>query len=204
MITVSAPDNTISALRRKAEDLGAVGIRTYAETQKDGRTTLTMLAGPETRQALVDAVQAAMSAQKDWRLTIMPVETTVPLPRDEEEARAKAKAAKESAIGGMTREEILNTVLGQAKVDQTYVVFVLLSTIVAALGMLTDSVAVVVGAMVIAPLLGPNLAFSVGVALGDGKLIGRALAANAVGIGLAFTLSIGIGAFWTGAIDPLN
>ncbi|MEM8802445.1 MAG: TIGR00341 family protein [Pseudomonadota bacterium] len=202
MITVSAPDGTIPALRRKAEDLGAVGIRTYTEAQKEGRTTLTMLAGPETRQSLVDAVQAAMSAQRDWRLTITPIETTVPLPRDEEEARAKAKAAKENAIGGMTREEILNTVVGQAKIDQTYIVFVVLSTIVAALGMLTDSVAVVVGAMVIAPLLGPNLAFSVGVALGDSALIGRALGANAVGIGIAFLLSIGLGMFWVGAPDP--
>lgn len=201
MITVSAPDGTIPALRRKVEDLGAVGIRTYAEAQKGGRTTLTMLAGPETRQSLVDAVQAAMSAQPDWRLTITPVETTVPLPRDEAKEREKAKAAKEKSIGGITREEILNTVSGQAKIDQTYIVFVVLSTIVAALGMLTDSVAVVVGAMVIAPLLGPNLAFSVGVALGDGKLIGRALGANALGVGLAFILSVGIGLFWPDQIN---
>ena len=98
----------------------------------------------------------------------------------------------------MTREEIWNSVWGQARIDQTYIMFVVLSTIVAALGMLTDSVAVVVGAMVIAPLLGPNLAFAVGIALGDGKLIWRALSANVVGICVALLLSIGIGYFWNG------
>ena len=82
MITVSAPDATIPALQRKVEELGASGIRTYAEAQRERRTTLVMLAGPETRQAMVDAVQSALSAQPDWRLTILPVETTVPLPRD--------------------------------------------------------------------------------------------------------------------------
>lgn len=200
MITVSAPDQTIPALIRKAEELGASGIRTYAETQRDGRSTLTMLAGPETRQALVDAVQAALSAQSDWRLTILPVETTVPLPRDEEEARARKAKAAEVKFGGMTREEVWNSVWGQAQLDLTFLAFVFLSTVVAALGMLTNSVAVVVGAMVIAPLLGPNLAFSVGVALGDGTLIGRALLTNLAGIVVALVLSVGIGMAWNGSL----
>ena len=49
MITVSAPDATIPKLLSKAEELGASGIRTYVETQSEGRTTLQMLAGTETR-----------------------------------------------------------------------------------------------------------------------------------------------------------
>ena len=62
MITVSAPDQTIPPIKRKAEELGATGIRTYAETQRDGRTTLQMLVGSAARQDVVDAVQAALSA----------------------------------------------------------------------------------------------------------------------------------------------
>lgn len=200
MITLSAPDQTIPPIRRKAEELGASGIRTYIETQREGRTTLQMLVGSSTRQELVDAIQAALSAQRDWRLTILPVETTVPLPRDEEEAEKRRKKASENKIGGMTREEIWNSVWGQARLDETYIAFVVLSTVVAALGMLTDSVAVVVGAMVIAPLLGPNLAFSVGVALGDVSMTGRALLTNIAGLLLAFGLSIGIGYLWTGSL----
>lgn len=196
MITVSAPDSTIPALLKKAEELGASGIRTYAETQKSDRTTLQMLAGSDTRQDLVDAMQSALSAQSDWRLTILPVDTTVPLPSDEEEERAKRKKADENKIGSMTREEIWNSVWQSAKADQTYIVFVVLSTIVAALGMIADSVAVVVGAMVIAPLLGPNLAFAVGVALGDGKLMGRALLTNGIGVLIALGLSVLIGFLW--------
>lgn len=200
LITVSAPDTTIPVLIRKAEECGASGIRTFTETRSEGRTTIHMLVGSTTRQELVDSIQAALSAQKDWRLTILPVETTVPLPRDEEELQAQRAKASEK-FGGMTREEVWNTVWGQAKLDVTYVVFVILSTIVAALGMLTDSVAVVVGAMVIAPLLGPNLAFAVGVALGDATLVGRALLTNLVGLVLAFSLSVGIGYLWTGTFQ---
>ena len=198
MIVLSAPDQAIKSICDEAADLGATGIRNYRETQADDRTTVTMIAGPETRQGIVDTIQSRLSAQKDWRLTILPVETTIPLPKDEEEERDKIEKAAKNKIGGMTREEIWNEVWEQAKFGQTYVMFVVLSTIVAALGMLTDSVAVVVGAMVIAPLLGPNLAFAVGVALGDRQLIGRALLTNAVGLVVALSLSVVVGLLWTG------
>lgn len=196
MIMVSAPDSTISKLVEKAEELGASGIRTYAETQKGDRTTLQMLAGTETRQDIMDAMQSALSAQEDWRITLLPVETTIPVPSEEKRENEAKSEAEANKIGGMTREEILNAVWRNAAADQTYILFVVLSTIVAALGMITDSVAVVVGAMVIAPLLGPNLAFSVGVALGDTKLIFRALATNAIGIGIALCLSVAIAMIW--------
>jgi uncharacterized membrane protein len=42
---------------------------------------------------------------------------------------------------------------------------------VVAIGLLKDNVAVVIGAMVIAPLLGPNLAMALGTALGDTDLM---------------------------------
>ena len=42
-----------------------------------------------------------------------------------------------------------------------------LSTIVATVGLYYNSVAIIVGAMVIAPLLGPNVALSLGTTLGD-------------------------------------
>ena len=201
MIILSAPEQAIESIRKEAEELEAAGIRTFDETQTEGRVTVMMLAGPETRQELVDTIQSKLSSQKDWRLTILPVETTIPLPRDEKEEREKIEKAAENKIGGMTREEIWNQVWEQAKFGQTYVAFVVLSTIVAALGMLTDNVAVVVGAMVIAPLLGPNLAFSVGVALGDRTLIGRALLTNVVGLVIALGLSVVIGLIWNGGTD---
>ena len=201
MIILSAPEQSIASIKAEAAELEAAGIRTFDETQADGRVTVMMLAGPERRQELVDTIQSKLSAQKDWRLTILPVETTIPLPRDEEEERETIELASENKIGGMTREEIWNEVWEQAKFGQTYVMFVVLSTIVAALGMLTDNVAVVVGAMVIAPLLGPNLAFSVGVALGDRTLIGRAMLTNAVGLFVALGLSVIIGLLWSGGTD---
>ncbi|MFN3211171.1 MAG: DUF389 domain-containing protein [Roseovarius sp.] len=101
------------------------------------------------------------------------METTIPFPEKEKEEEEKEAAKKDARKhrGGQSREEIYNNVWKQAQTDRNYIVFVVLSTVVAAFGMIADNVAVVVGAMVIAPLLGPNLALAVGVALGDGKLM---------------------------------
>jgi uncharacterized hydrophobic protein (TIGR00341 family) len=59
--------------------------------------------------------------------------------------------------------------------------------------MLRDSVAVVIGAMVIAPLIGPNIALALGTTLADGALLRRSLIVNLLGLLLGFVLAVGIG-----------
>jgi len=48
-----------------------------------------------------------------------------------------------------------------------------LSVLMATFGILVDSIAVVIGSMLIAPLLSPVLSLSLGIIISDGKLIGR-------------------------------
>ena len=71
-----------------------------------------------------------------------------------------------------------------------------LSTIVAAIGLIENNVAVVIGAMVIAPLLGPNLAFALGTALGDTSLMKKSGLTTALGISIAIVLSVVLGFLW--------
>lgn len=94
------------------------------------------------------------------------------------------------------RETLYATIEKSTRLDVNFLILVALSTIVAAIGLIKSNVAVVIGAMVIAPLLGPNLARGLGTALGDTSLMWKAIRANGVGIGLAFLLSLGIGLIW--------
>lgn len=77
---------------------------------------------------------------------------------------------------------------------------VVLSAIVAAIGVLNNNVAVIIGAMVIAPFLGPNMALSLATTLGDLKLAKGSVKTNYIGIFIAFTLSVLLGLLFT--IDP--
>ena len=54
-----------------------------------------------------------------------------------------------------------------------------------------------IGAMVIAPLLGPNLALALGTALGDSRLMLHSLRTNLAGLGLALLVSVFIGMLWS-------
>ncbi|WP_083866575.1 TIGR00341 family protein [Natronococcus occultus] len=63
-----------------------------------------------------------------------------------------------------------------------YVTMTLLSAVVATAGLLLDSAAVVVGSMVIAPLIGPALAASVGTVLNENDLFWNGLKYQALGV----------------------
>jgi uncharacterized hydrophobic protein (TIGR00341 family) len=151
----------------------------------DGRRSFRMLVNDRVRQPVMDSLQSLFGGSENVRIVVLPVDTH--LPREpEDEVRAAAA----------TREELYSQIEKGARIDSNFLLLVFLSTVVAAIGLIEDDVAVVVGAMVIAPLLGPNIALAFASTLGDTKLLWSALQANLVGVGLAFLLSLAIGLLW--------
>lgn len=151
------------------------------------RSSVRMLVRPAKQQIIVDVMQKALASDEDSRIIIEPVEAT--LPRPEEEGEKQATVLR-------TREELYQNIEAGCRFDNNYVLMVILSTVVAAIGLMEDNVAVVIGAMVIAPLLGPNIALAFASSLGDTELFWRALRTNISGLFLALGLSYGIGWFW--------
>jgi len=131
-----------------------------------------------------------------------------PLPREEEEAVEKVEKDLKRTIGDRTREEIWNDVWTQAKTDQTYLIFVVLSTIVAALGPVRDNVAV--GAMAIALASDAAAALSLVTGVSSalvGVMVAVALlpptAANGLFLG-AGEVSLAMGAFLLLAVNVVS
>ncbi len=162
--------------------------------QEDGRCSYRFLVPDESRQGVVDALQSLLGVAENTHIIIQPVDAV--LPRQAEEGDEGKKRRKSTAT---TREELYSEIEKGAKLDSNFLLLTFLSTIVAAIGLAEDNVAVVVGAMVIAPLLGPNIALAFATSLGDRGLMGEALKTNFAGLGLALVLSIVIGAIW--AVD---
>ena len=140
-----------------------------------------ILAASDEMQDLVDKLQRKCAQEESWRMIISPVETTIPRPEEKEEEKEETPKAKKT-YGTMTREALYDQIMKGAETNIDFMILVALSTVVAAIGLITSNIAVIIGAMVIAPLLGPNLALSLGVTLGDRGLILKALQANAVGL----------------------
>ncbi len=173
----------------------------------DGRIVARLLVDAGSRQLVLDALQAILQTTDNYRVIIIPVDTTLPKPVEpvisKEEEKEKEAAHKKAALVS-TREEILTQVEKDTQLDNNFILLVILSTVVAAVGLLENNIAVIVGAMVIAPLLGPNIAFSLGASLGETRLVIESLKALFTGITLAILLSIGIGLIWNGRFDSFE
>jgi|GEM_PF-34501 len=110
--------------------------------------------------------------------------------KNETVAEGKTKTKPKARI---SREELYAEISDTTRLTSVYVVTVVLSSIVAAIGILNNNVAVIIGAMVIAPLLGPNVALSLATTLGDSELARKAISTNLVGIVTSVILSMALG-----------
>jgi len=162
----------------------------YGVTNEDGRRSFRFLVDDESRQQIVDALQSLLGTAEKSHIIIMPIDTVLPRPSEEDEEGRKHRAVS------ATREELYSQIAKGAQLGSNFLLLTVLSTIVAAIGLAEDNVAVVVGAMVIAPLLGPNIALAFGTALGDRELMWQALKTNLAGVSLALALSVVIGLAW--------
>jgi uncharacterized hydrophobic protein (TIGR00341 family) len=166
---------------------------------EDGRRAFHMLVDDASRQAVIDALQSQLGGSDSARIIIMPVDAVLPRKEDVVEAD-KAKAAS----GTHTREELYNGIERGARLDSTFLLLVFLSTIVASIGLIENNIAVIVGAMVIAPLLGPNIALAFATSLGDRELMWQALKTNLAGLSLTLAMAIAIGMIWPSYLNSFE
>ncbi len=90
------------------------------------------------------------------------------------------------------RPAVLAHIDAGAVLDARYALMVTLACGIALLGLLQNSVAVIIGAMLISPLMGPIIALGMSLATFDFASMRRALKTLAAGIALALAIAIGI------------
>lgn len=76
-----------------------------------------------------------------------------------------------------------------AKINNTYVLLMVLSTLLATLGLFLNSPSIVIGAMVLAPLMAPIISLSMGLLRSDSELSRRSFSTLFTGMCIALTLS---------------
>lgn len=187
LIEATFSDDCAERVREAVEEAGPIYYRLF-EADESGRRLLKAFFGKDDIQKFVDRLQSICEKEDGWRILVLPVEATAPaLENDREKDRENNRKVA-------LREEIYEDVVDGAALSTDFFILTLASTIVAAIGLNADNVAAVIGAMVIAPLLGPILAFSFGSALGDFRLIVRsarnAVAGLLLGIGAAAAISL--------------
>jgi len=146
----------------------------------DGEVLVRILLDAEQIEAVLDLLEKRYISEEGNRVVILPVEATLPRataePEPEPTITPEQAPTEEKPPERIAREELYEDIKDAARWSRVYLAMVVLSTIVAAIGLYYNSVAIIIGAMVIAPLLGPNMAMALATTLGDLPLLWRAAA----------------------------
>ena len=95
------------------------------------------------------------------------------------------------------RTELYEARIASSKPSLGFFILLISSAVIATLGLISNSTAVVIGAMIVAPLMDPILSLSFGLAVSDGRLIRRSAVTVGFGVlavvGTASLISWGLG-----------
>lgn len=92
-------------------------------------------------------------------------------------------------------QQLQSELLDEATPDRSYFVLIIGSCIIATFGLLTNSVAVIIGAMIIAPLMLPIRALAFGALTGNVQLFRQGLGAALLGTVVAVAIAMMLGIF---------
>ncbi len=196
-LEIAVPEGKRRAVLDILED---EGIDYVVSDETSGRGYTAVVRFPVPTQAvepLLDRLQRAGIGDES-SVVVINAETVV----SEQFATLRERYSRGGQTGSRTSRQVLRTKADELTPPFTiYSVMLLISAVVATAGLLADSPAVVIGAMVIAPLLGPALAANVGIVTGDDRLKSTGFTYQIVGVTMVIVASIALAtlAVWPGS-----
>jgi uncharacterized hydrophobic protein (TIGR00271 family) len=172
----------------------------WLEEASGGNFVASALTDSGRSETIMDLFEKRFSSVDGFKLILFPVEASIPRVDTDDEhvsipGNDKTKTDQKTAFR-ISREELYSDIVDSTKLSNIFVLMTVLSTVVVAIGLLKNNVAVIIGAMVIAPFLGPNVALSLSTNLADNKLGLNALKTLLSGILIVLLLSACMGYFF--------
>lgn len=124
-------------------------------------------------------------------ITLGPVETVL-----SEAGDRAVEAAPGDPTDAVVWDELLAQVHEESTLNSTFLAFLAIACLLAAIGVATDSPVTIVGAMVVGPEFGPLAAFAVGLVRRDFRLARRSAIALAVGFPVAMLVTLAATLVW--------
>ncbi|MFW5999311.1 MAG: TIGR00341 family protein [Halanaerobiaceae bacterium] len=121
---------------------------------------------------LLDNLTSRFDFENDRERSLVIFTADTVIPRDKREDKS-------------SRESLVTYAQDNSRATTDFIMMVIASAVITSLGLILDNVAVIVGGMVIAPVLGPLLAITIGIVLGDIDLIKKGVATEMLSILLA-------------------
>jgi len=189
MIAATIHKNEEEQVRQWLEEQNPLAI--WSQDVAGDRTVLWMVVEEGQTEPILDWFESRFGRFGEFRAVVLPAEATLPRPQPPaDQAQNGGDQANAKRVGRISLEELHDDIEGAAQLNPVLIAMAVLSTLVAIAGLIQNNAAVILGAMVIAPLLGPNLALSLATTLGDLDLARKALRTGLVGIGLPLVIAV--------------
>ncbi len=144
-------------------------------------------------ETVLDILEPYLEGLPDASALLLIVEASIPRKKEKEDAAPADEEQEEKKADRISRHELYNDIIANTGVSSTYLLMVFLSAVIAAIGLVRNDMAIIIGAMVMAPLLIPNVGLALASTLGDSGLALKSLKAAFVGLVLALAIGIFIG-----------
>lgn len=157
----------------------------------DSAVSFRMVLDVQDSEDVLDKLERLFSWTDKYRIVVFAAEATIPrlAGLEKKEEQPESGETENNKKNRLSREELYADVLDTSVMTGNYLMLVFLASVVAVIGLARDSVAVIIGAMVLAPLLGPNVGLCLATTLGDAKLARESLKTLVSGVGLALAVS---------------
>jgi len=196
LIEVFSGSDPEKDLKEMLEEKQMIGYWTVKTTEELWQTKILALA--ENSEKILDSLEQRFTQDESFRAILFQVEASLPRAQEEEkeeknQATEEEKKPKKGIFKRISREELYHDISEMISNDAVDIAMIVLSAIVATIGLVRNSPAIIIGAMVIAPMLGPNVAQSFATTLGDFGLLAKSVRTNLIRIGLGFAFALVFG-----------
>ncbi|MBN6040858.1 DUF389 domain-containing protein [Amycolatopsis sp. 195334CR] len=183
---VSPPDKTDRVLEVLSDHRGATHLVLIKDAAIDpaGDVVEADIAR-ESADEIIDAL-CVLDLDHSGGITLEVIDTALSDAADRAEEEAPGEGAD-----AVVWQELLARTGEESRPNATFISFLTIACLLAAVGVVTDSSVTIVGAMVVGPEFGPLAAIAVGLVLRRWDLVRRAAAALAVGFPVAMLITLG-------------
>jgi len=147
----------------------------------------------ERANALLGSLQRAGVGRHFGYVDILPIETSVPMTRPPNRPHKSFFRRSYGITERVTVEAIYAGIAQNNNLSFDFLTLLTMASIIAGVGLATNSVVSVVASMLVSPLMGPILAFSLGALINDWKMVSKGLLNEIISLGICVLMGFLLG-----------
>ncbi|SEB20839.1 TIGR00341 family protein [Thalassobacillus cyri] len=196
LVEVYIPNTRFESIYEKLKEFDSQSL--WVSNESEDRKLVRILVSTKDVEDVLDYLEGVAGVVDGFETMLLPVRAyfsrdTVNKAGETEEEEKQEEEEKEALLLRASRHELINNVEKSSNITLNYTMMIILSAIVATVGFIKDSEAVVIGAMVIAPMIGPVIAMAFASILGDYLRLWRAFLASIFGVFMVLLISVALG-----------